>query len=249
MHLLLAEDDGISQAFLVEVLTSSGHRVDCAGDGEAALALARSQPFDRLLLDLNLPRLRGDEVLARLRRSGGASAASPALALTADDDPQRHRQLLAAGFDAVVGKPVRRDALLRHVDGRGVPGDDMSRPLCDGPAAVLDEAAALAAAAGDPAIVCALRGLLRQELPAQRQRIASAIALGQFDTVHGELHRLRASCGFCGAAGLALAARRLEQALDGGVLSPAELWRFSNACDALLAALAAADQGSGVRSG
>lgn len=248
MHLLLAEDDGISQAFLVEVLTSSGHQVDCADDGPAALALARSQPFDRLLLDLNLPRLRGDEVLAKLRCSVGASAASPALALTADDDPRRHRQLLAAGFDAVIGKPVSRATLLRHVDGRVVAADGTTRPLCDGPAAVLDETAALAAAAGDPAIVSALRGLLRQELPAQRQRIASAIALGQLETVHGELHRLRASCGFCGANGLALAARRLEQALDDGVPSPEELWRFSKACDALLGVLAA-DQGSPVRSG
>lgn len=249
MDLLLAEDDDVSQTFLAEVLGSAGHHVCHAADGQIALELALARPFDRLLLDLNLPRLRGDALLARLRGSGGASATAPALALTADDDPQRHRRLLSAGFAAVVIKPVSRHVLLGHVDGRAVRSDPPATASGNFRPGVLDDTAALAATAGNPDMVWALRGLLAKELPVQRQRIELAISDGRHTCAQGELHRLRAACGFCGAVGLALEARQFEQALACGLPPAAALSRFAGACDALLAALERSTQDSPATSG
>src|SRR5690606_27818673 len=67
---------------------------------------------------------------------------------------------------------------------------------------VWDDAPALAAVADNPATLAALRKLMLADLPAQRDRILAAPHSPQ---ARDELHRLRAACGFCGAALLAQA--------------------------------------------
>src|SRR5690606_4279866 len=106
-HLLLAEDDPVSRSFLHAVL-STGHRVDAVADGTAALRQAREHAYALLLLDVNLPGLRGPEVLQQLRAApaDAASARATTLALTADDDPATRITLLGQGFAAVLGKPI-----------------------------------------------------------------------------------------------------------------------------------------------
>ncbi|MFA5683714.1 MAG: response regulator [Lysobacteraceae bacterium] len=213
MNLLLAEDDAISRAFLGEALRAAGHRVVDVADGESAWRVCQDHRFDALLLDLNLPGLRGDALLTRLRgQRDGRNAATRAIALTADDSAQRRAALLAAGFERVGHKPLSVDALLALLgDGDPVAMADEADDQPD-----WDDAGALAAAGGNQAIVTALRELLRKELPMQRQHILAALDADAHDDARAVLHRLRASCGFCGAARLAAASRRLDGALGTG---------------------------------
>lgn len=236
-RLLLAEDDPVSRAFLHEALAGAGYRLLVADDGGAALALARREPCDGLLLDLNLPGLDGPELLRALRADpAAASRAAPALALTAAPDPRLDPALSAAGFRAVLGKPIAVVALRAAVAallagapvecGRGLP---VSAPDSD-----WDESRALAAANGDAAISATLRAMLLAELPQQRARVVGALAGGDRAAAGAELHRLRASCGICGAARLAAAVDALAAALAvGGERSTAEA-AFDQACARLL---------------
>ena len=155
-----------------------------------------------------------------------ASARTPALAHTAAGDAAARERLLAAGFLDVLGKPVgvgELHAALR----RCLPtpaGTDQAYPPWD-------DAAALRAMGGDPGHVAALRGLFLKELPGQRGRVHAAAAAGDDAALRAELHRLAASCGFVGAAGLATAVRELQAAPE----QPQALQRFDTAVDALLA--------------
>ncbi len=251
MNLLLAEDDAVSRAFLSEVLLIAGHSVDVVGDGHAALALAREKTFDLLLLDVSLPGIRGDQLLAALRRGEQAPANTsqpvPAIALTADLDSGRRGALLAAGFAAVASKPISSDELLKLVaDHRSyastAPVIVDSRPLWD-------DASALAVAGGNRASVAALRGLFRIELRAQKQRMLDAIAAGDVTAMAAELHRLRASCGFCGAARLGEIARVLSIRLAHDQVAVQTLPSRSchaliETCDAVLQSLDGPDAGS-----
>lgn len=205
-QLLVVEDDPVSAAFLCDGARRLPAAVHCADTIAAALALARAQRFDLLLLDANLPDGRGEDLLRQLRR-GGVQA--PAIAHTAAVDPAVAPRLLAAGFDAVLAKPLPLatllDALRRHLPGVA--------------AADWDDAAAQAALGGQAGHVQALRGLFLQELPGQRTRIRGAHARGDLAALRAELHRLAASCGFVGAARLGEAVQQLRTtALDAEAL-------------------------------
>lgn len=205
MHdVLLAEDEPVSRAFLLDALRALGRRCDAVGDGRTALAQANARRYDLLLLDLDLPGLRGEALLAQLRAaSGAASRDTPAIALTADPDPALHHVLRRQGFAAVGTKPLALAALARLLDVVAEPG-----------APRWDDAAALRATHGDSGILAALRRLMLEDLPRQRRSVVDAAARGETGAARAELHRLRAACGFCGAAALAARTEALDAALD-----------------------------------
>ena len=71
--------------------------------------------FDWLLIDINMPDLTGDQVVRALRESGALNKlANPcrAVAVTANVFPEQVAGYLEAGFDACLGKPLRRDDLI-----------------------------------------------------------------------------------------------------------------------------------------
>ena len=223
-RVLLAEDEPVSRRFLTDALLGLGWHCEAVADGEEAVARAAAEGFGLLLFDLELPRLRGDEALARIRAMPhAASRHVPAIALTADPDPALHRALRQRGFAAVAAKPLPLVALARLLQ-VVVPGE---RPLQR-----WDEGAALAATGGDAAVLATLRQLMLAELPRQRQAITAALARGEPGPARAELHRLRAACGFCGAAALGARTEALQAALEVGAEAPLDA--FLRAVDALL---------------
>ena len=66
-HILVVDDAVTNRLVLKRMLESQGHRVSTANDGEAALKLIETQPFDLVLLDVMMPVMDGFEVLAILR--------------------------------------------------------------------------------------------------------------------------------------------------------------------------------------
>ena len=67
MRILLAEDDSVLADGLTRSLRQSGYVTDCVNNGEAADSALSTQDFDLLILDLDLPKMPGLEVLRRLR--------------------------------------------------------------------------------------------------------------------------------------------------------------------------------------
>ena len=91
------------------------------GDGDAALGVLRSGPApDLVLLDLNLPRMAGHEVLAALRASGdGDVSRVRVIMLTASGAPEEAARSRALGADGHVVKPAGVDDLFELVTGLG----------------------------------------------------------------------------------------------------------------------------------
>ncbi len=113
-RVLVADDDDDLRTLMVLVLERDGHVVDPATDGTQAWALARSRPFDVLVLDVSMPGLSGLQVVERLVDQ--AAARRPGLllvsALTQVEDVERGR---AAGADDYLAKPFRLEDLTRRV--------------------------------------------------------------------------------------------------------------------------------------
>jgi len=96
-------------------MESLGAVVSTAEDGEEGAAAAIDGGFDLILMDIQMPRLDGVGATERIRGCGGPAAQVPIIALTANVLPHQHKAYLAAGMDAVVGKPVSPPVLLREI--------------------------------------------------------------------------------------------------------------------------------------
>jgi CheY-like chemotaxis protein len=234
-EVLLAEDEAVSRRFLEDALAALGHRCESVSDGGRALDAAIARHFDVLLLDVNLPQLSGPEVLRQLRASANAASRDvPAIALTADHEIDTEHHLLDAGFLAVGTKPIDVLALERLLAQVHSPAPTSAARPATPSTSRWDEDAALAAAGGQREIVAALRALMRKELPAQRTAILSAIHRKDREAARSELHRLRAACGFCGAAELGKAVDGLDAALDEPAIPQLVLTHFLAAMDRVL---------------
>ncbi len=236
---LLVEDDPVSRAFLEEALTSLGWKVAAFGEAMPALEHARQNTFALLATDRNLPDLSGENLLAALRSdTASLSRTARALALTADADPQRHATLRAAGFDAVAMKPILLDVLAKLLASLGFPTDNATAESF-APATPTreeiphwDDAAGLRAVGGKPASLAALRQMLQRDLPAQCARIETALPIDPI-TARAELHKLRAACGFTGAARLGQAVNDLDAILEQGIAPNDALAAFVAAASAI----------------
>jgi two-component system OmpR family response regulator len=112
VRVLVVEDDIRMAAALRRGLRSDGLVVDVAGDGERALALARSTEFDAVVLDIMLPDHDGFETCRRLRAAG---VWAPVIMLTARDAVEDRVHGLDAGADDYLTKPFSLAELLARL--------------------------------------------------------------------------------------------------------------------------------------
>ena len=112
MRLLLVEDDEMLGSSLKRGLSQSGHTIEWVEDGEAALLATETSQFDLMLLDVNLPKLTGIEVVKKLRQSNNNM---PVLMLTAMDTLDYKVKGLDAGADDYLTKPFDLEELLARI--------------------------------------------------------------------------------------------------------------------------------------
>ena len=105
MKVLVIEDDPTDLKLMGAVLKISGHSVDGRNTAEDAMeAIAADQP-DVILLDLRLPGMDG-LTLVRQLKANAATCQIPIVAMTAYPDNYQREELLAAGCDAYIVKPI-----------------------------------------------------------------------------------------------------------------------------------------------
>jgi two-component system response regulator QseB len=111
-RILIVEDERRLAGFLERGLEANGHATKVVEEGRDAIALADSQDFDLVILDLGLPDIDGIEVLKMLRQKGEQV---PVIILSARDDPVDRVTGLDAGGDDYVTKPFSLDELLARI--------------------------------------------------------------------------------------------------------------------------------------
>ncbi|MCW5889894.1 MAG: response regulator [bacterium] len=107
LRVLLAEDNRVNQQVAVRVLEKRGHTVVVADDGRVAVERAGAEPFDLILMDMQMPEMDGLEATAAIRAVEAASRRRvPIVAMTANALVGDRERCLAAGMDDYLAKPI-----------------------------------------------------------------------------------------------------------------------------------------------
>jgi CheY-like chemotaxis protein/anti-sigma regulatory factor (Ser/Thr protein kinase) len=109
-NILLVEDDPAIREMIRMILSERNWQVTTAGNGREALTLWRSQPFDIILMDLQMPGMDGLETTRIIRQQEGERHI-PIIALTAYARKEDEKNCLAAGMDGYLSKPLKLEQL------------------------------------------------------------------------------------------------------------------------------------------
>jgi two-component system, sensor histidine kinase and response regulator len=215
LRILVAEDNEFNQELVVSLLKKRGHAVVLAGNGKEALAAWQRQPFDLILMDVQMPEMDGFDTAGAIRAEEKVTSTHiPIIALTAHAMKGDRERCLAAGMDAYASKPIRAAQLFEVIasllssdvtGAKGTPG-----PECP-PAAVYDLDIALAVVAGDRELLPQMAQSFLSHSPKLLGEIRESVLRWDGPALERAAHKLKGSVGSFGAQRAYQAALRLEE--------------------------------------
>jgi CheY-like chemotaxis protein/HPt (histidine-containing phosphotransfer) domain-containing protein len=240
LRILLAEDNVVNQKVATKTLEKLGYRADVAANGLEVLDALARQPYDVVLMDVQMPELDGLGASRRIRREVPPARQPRIIAMTANAMQSDRELCLAAGMDDYVSKPVRVEELVAALERSRVEAPP-AEPAAAEPAgsidmAVLDEIQS-SLGDGNPAIVVEIIDLFVGDLPAQMALLGQSMAAGDAPTAQRAAHTIKASAATIGAHALAAHCEALEGLARRGDLD--EGARYMPAIEAAAAAATA----------
>lgn len=208
---LVAEDDEVSRLVINGILSAQGCDVTTVADGAAAIARLRQSSFDVVILDLEMPRHTGLEVIEASAKHHPTRAF---IVLTGDATAATREACLGAGARAFLAKPVDACVLVgtvheivsRTAAGRPVVGEDRTP--------VLDELQLTALFNLGPDVAAQVTEAFCTTAPQVLAELLVAGAEGDAAEVRRLLHKLKGSALGVGANALANYCHALQQSVD-----------------------------------
>ena len=236
VRILLAEDSIDNQVLLRAVLGSVGAEVEVVENGRMAVERVKTDTFDVVLMDMNMPEMDGYEATRRLRDYGYRR---PILALTANAMSGDADRCLAAGCDVHLAKPIDRKQLILAVSQYAPPETGQTGALMKSPAPAVSPGprdGIVSQFADDPQLAGILPGFI-QRLSSQLEALCNALEEERLEDAERLAHRLKGAGGSYGYPTLSEVAKSLELAakardMDGATEALAEV---KEVCEAIQA--------------
>jgi signal transduction histidine kinase/DNA-binding response OmpR family regulator len=134
LRILLAEDNAINQKLALLMLERLGYRADVAGNGLEVLEALGRQPYDVVLMDVQMPEMDGLEATRDIRQAWPPAAQPRIVAMTANALAEDRAACLEAGMDDYLAKPIRVEELTAALT-RCTPRPDQAEAPAEPPAA------------------------------------------------------------------------------------------------------------------
>jgi CheY-like chemotaxis protein len=112
LRILLAEDNVVNQKLALRLLQQMGYRADVASNGIEVIESIERQPYDVVLMDVQMPEMDGLEASRRITAKRRPGERPRIVAMTANAMAGDREECLAAGMDDYVTKPIRVDELV-----------------------------------------------------------------------------------------------------------------------------------------
>jgi CheY-like chemotaxis protein len=228
-RILLAEDNITNQMVATQMLDALGARVDVANDGAEALEMIEQRRYDIYLIDIEMPRVSGLDVIRTIRAGPSPLCESPVIAVTAYALREHRDKIAEAGADGLIPKPLigieqfGRDILnfterARRRAGASGGGEALAdappEPPLDASPVSMPVFTALADAIG-PEAMADLLSKIDGDLEASGGAVAAAAAAGDMAGVQAGTHVLVSVAGAIGAQNLQRLSHKLG-AVAGG---------------------------------
>ena len=228
LRILLAEDNPTNQLVATQMLESLGATVTLARDGAEALEILEDPQFDAMLVDIEMPRVSGIDVIRRVRDASGARADMPMIALTAYVMREHREAIDAAGADGIIAKPILSieqlgDDVRRFMSKRSSRRGDLPEGSADAGSSdrpAIDEMiyASLGQAIG-AAAMAELLGKVDADIRSARARLSRALEAGDIGEIRSASHILVSVAGAIGAVHVQEGAKRLNAKAHQGDLA------------------------------
>ncbi len=222
-RVLVVEDNSTNQMIMLELLAQIGIAAVCAGDGQEAVGLVSSSPFDLILMDLQMPIMDGYEATRQIRQMKSA-AELPILAVTAHAMAKDRERCLAMGMNGHVSKPVHPNelyaTLAQWIKPRSKPVNVQRPQIQDGitPDTLtgINMAEVLERFSGNQTLLRTVLIDFHSKNLSTMGEIRQAIQAHDDERVGFLVHTLKGVAGNIGAEALAATARELEETIKQG---------------------------------
>ncbi|NOZ27177.1 MAG: PAS domain S-box protein [Chloroflexi bacterium] len=215
LRILLAEDNIVNQKVALRLLERMGYRADVAANGLEVLQSLRRQPYDVILMDVQMPEMDGLEATRRIRQLWDADCQPYIIAMTAHALREDRDRCLAAGMDDYISKPVRVEELSAALQ-RGAqrrkeepPAEPPKEEEEQGPALDRNTLQQFRETMGEETLQELIASYL-EEAPQLLAQIREALAQGDAPTVQRAAHTFKSTSALFGATRLANLCKEVE---------------------------------------
>ena len=215
LRILVVEDNAVNQQLALLLLQKVGYRADVAANGVEALEALERQPYDVVLMDVEMPEMDGLEATRQIRRRTPVEPRPRIIAVTAKALQGERERCLRAGMDDYLTKPIRLPELVEAL-GR----DEGSTEVPVAPAVdpdVLGRFVASLGARGAESAVSLIDTFL-DHAAAQLASLRQAVQLHEAEDARREAHTLKSNAAVFGATALEAMCRELERAAEADAL-------------------------------
>jgi PAS domain S-box-containing protein len=214
LRILIAEDNSVNQKLAVSLLKKIGYLADVAGNGIEALEALERQPYDVVLMDVQMPEMDGLEATRRIHERWPGAERPYVIAATANAMQEEKQACFVAGMDDYLSKPIRMDELVAALERsrtRDAPEPSSERSPSQTLDSNVDAKALEALLEGfDQELVAGLVGTFHDEAPGLLQTAKAAVEARDAETLQRAAHTLKSNAVTFGATSLADLCRQLE---------------------------------------
>jgi PAS domain S-box-containing protein len=219
LRILVVEDNAVNQQLVLLMLQKVGYRADVAANGVEALEALERQPYDVVLMDVEMPEMDGLEATRRIHRRWPRERRPHIVAVTANAMQGERELCIQAGMDDYIAKPIHIDELtaaLSHA---------RRRPGTPPPLSAVDDTVIgrLVSSLGEQGrgSVAALIETFLDHVPDQIATLTTALEQREADVIRREAHTMKSNAATFGALQLVEFCRELEAEAKAGTLDGA----------------------------
>jgi CheY-like chemotaxis protein/HPt (histidine-containing phosphotransfer) domain-containing protein len=222
LRILLAEDNAMNQKVAMRLLERLGYRADVANNGLEAIEALERQPYDVILMDVQMPELDGLDATRRICERWPEEARPRIVAMTANALPEDREACFAAGMNDYVAKPIRAEELaaaLKRVrplaSGNGSGEEPVEYVSLD------DDALQNLRDLGGEEFLGEVIDAFLSDAPGLVATLSASLESGNAEELRRAAHTLKSNGATLGAEGFADLCRTLEQLAKAGDLDEA----------------------------